>query len=103
MSTIRIALANIPFAPSPDESVILARQAIAAASAERADVICFPECYVPGYRTTAKPLPAPDPEFLKGAWADISQASAAANITVVLGTERVADDRLMISALVINR
>jgi predicted amidohydrolase len=102
VSTSRIALANIELAASPDDSVRLAKTAIAEASGQRADIICFPECYVPGYRTTGK-LPPPDPEFLDRAWADIAQAAAAGNITVVLGTERVVDNRLLISALVINR
>jgi predicted amidohydrolase len=101
-SIVRIALANLPFASSPDESVVFANRAIAEAAGERADVICFPEAYVPGYRTAAHQLAPPDPEFLDHAWADIAQA-AAGNITVVLGTERVVDNRLLLSALVINR
>jgi predicted amidohydrolase len=44
----RIALANIHFPETPEESVMLTQQAIAQASSESADVICFPECYVPG-------------------------------------------------------
>jgi predicted amidohydrolase len=103
MSIVRIALANLPSASSPPESVILAKQAIADASAERADVICFPEAYVPGYRTAAKPLPAADPGFLARAWADIARAALAGDITVILGTERVVAERLLLSALVINR
>jgi predicted amidohydrolase len=100
---VRIALANIPFAPSPDESVQLALHAIAQASVERADVVCFPECYVPGYRTAARKLPPPDRTFLERAWSEIAGAASAGNIGVVLGTERVVNDGLMISALVINR
>jgi predicted amidohydrolase len=101
--TTRIALANLHFAPSPDASVALAIQAIERASAERADVVCFPECYVPGYRTASKRVPPPDPAFLERAWSEIALAAAKGKITVVLGTERVVDGRLLISALVINR
>ena len=100
---VRIALANLPFASSPDESVICANQAIAEASAEHADVICFPEAYVPGYRAAAKPLTPADSGFLDRAWAEIARAALAGDITVILGTERVVDDRLLLSALVINR
>ena len=103
MSTSRIALANIQFAASPDESVSLAVRAIADASAERADIICFPESYVPGYRTATRPLPPPDEGFLERAWSEISRAAAAGHIAVVLGTERVVERRLLISTLVINR
>jgi predicted amidohydrolase len=54
MSTLRIALANIPFPATPVKSVTLAEQATARASTERADLICFPECFVPGYRGMGK-------------------------------------------------
>jgi predicted amidohydrolase len=103
VSTSRIALANIQFAASPDESVSLAVRAIADASAEQADIICFPESYVPGYRTATRPLPPPDQRFLERAWSEISRAAAAGHIAVVLGTERVVEQRLLISTLVINR
>jgi len=54
MSRCRIALANIPFPASPDESVSLAVAAISAAGESSADLVCFPECYVPGYRAPHK-------------------------------------------------
>mgnify|MGYP000276715263 CR=1 FL=1 len=76
MNTVRIALANIRFPATPDDSVALAERAIAQASAERADIICFPECYVPGYRAKGKPVPPPDPAFLERAWSAIAAAAA---------------------------
>lgn len=103
MSTVRIALANIPSPATPEESVTLAEQAIAEAARERADIICFPECFVPGYRAPGKPALPPDPDFLERAWAMIAAAAAAANVAVVLGTERVTGGGLLISVLVINR
>lgn len=103
MRTIRIALANLRFPANPAESVTLAEQAIAQAATERAEVICFPECYIPGYRGFGKTAPPADPIFLERAWAAIASASAKANIAVILGTERVVDGALRISALVINR
>jgi predicted amidohydrolase len=103
MSTVRIALANLQFPATPAESVTLAEQAIARASTERADIICFPECFVPGYRGVGKHVPPPDRAFLERAWSVIAAAAAKANLAVVLGTERVVDGAPMISALVINR
>jgi predicted amidohydrolase len=103
MSTVRIALANIPYPPSPDASVAMAEDAIAQASAGRADIICFPECFVPGYRGLGHHVPPPDPAFLERAWSAVARAAAAAKVAVVLGTERLVDDGLRISALVINR
>ncbi len=103
MGLFRIALANIEFPASPAESVALALQAVADAAIARADIICFPECFVPGYRSTANPGLPPDRVFLEGAWSAIAAAAAKANVAVILGTERIVDGGLRISALVINR
>jgi len=103
MNTFRIALANLRFPATPAESVTLAEQAIAQASIERAGLICFPECFVPGYRGLGKSPPPPDPAFLERAWSAIAAAAAKATLVVVLGTERVVDGALLATALVINR
>src|SRR5713101_2027245 len=103
MHMFRIALANIRFPSTPEQSVTMAEQAIAQASIERAGVICFPECFVPGYRGMGKVVPPPDRAFLERAWSAIRVAAAKANLAVVLGTERVVDDALLATALVINR
>lgn len=103
MSTVRIALANLRYAASPEESVALALDAIAQAGAQGAAIVCFPECYVPGYRGLGKQPPPPDPAFLERAWAAVAQAAAKANVAVVLGTERIVDGGLRITALVVNR
>jgi predicted amidohydrolase len=99
----RIALANIRYPATPQESVALAEQAIADASNERAGVVCFPECFVPGYRTPDRQVPPPDSRFLERAWSAIAAAAARADIAVVLGTERVVDDEVLLAALVVNR
>jgi predicted amidohydrolase len=103
MSTVRIALANVPYPSSPAESVALAEDAIAAAARERADLVCFPECYVPGYRGLGRMPPPPDPEFLECAWRTIAAAAGRFKIGVILGTERFAEGELRITALVVNR
>jgi predicted amidohydrolase len=103
MTTVRIALANIQFPATPEESIALAQQAIAQASLDRADLICFPECFSPGYRGLGKLVPPADPVFLERAWSVIASAAAKANLAVILGTERIVDGALLITALVINR
>jgi predicted amidohydrolase len=102
MALVRIALANIRHPATPDESVTLTTRAIAQASAEDAAIVCFPECFVPGYRTAGRPTPPPNVAFLERAWADVSCAAAAAGVAVVLGTERIVDDKPRLTALVIN-
>ncbi len=99
---MRLALANLPFPESPERSVAAAEEAIARAGAEGCRVVCFPECFVPGYRGAGKSIPRADPAFLECAWRAVAAAAAKARVTVILGTERVVDDRLLISALVVG-
>jgi predicted amidohydrolase len=103
MDEIRIALANLRFPGTPEESIDLAEHAIASASSEGADLICFPECFVPGYRAPGKTLPPPDPNFLGRAWSTIAATAGNANVGVILGTERVVGEALVATALVIDR
>lgn len=102
-TAFRVALANLPLPVSPDDSVTGARRAIGDAAAAGAALICFPECYVPGYRVAGRVMAPPDPAFLERAWSTIAAAAAEAAIAVVLGTERVVDEGLLVSALVIDR
>ena len=98
MTTIRVALANLRIPASPDESVELAASAIEEAGCRGAAVVCFPECFVPGYRWPGTAAPPPDPAFLDRAWTRVADAARAARITVILGTERVTDRGLQITA-----
>jgi predicted amidohydrolase len=100
---LRIALANLPYPANPGESVTLAEEATSEASASHAGVICFPECFVPGYRGMGRLPPPPDAAFLEQAWSRVASAAAQGNIAVILGTERIVDRALLISALVVNK
>jgi predicted amidohydrolase len=102
VDTFRIALANIRFPASPAESVELAGEAVAQAAREGAGLVCFPECYVPGYRAITRAVPPPDPAFLDRAWSAVAAAARKGNIAVILGTERIADGALLATALVIR-
>lgn len=102
MTSIRVALANLRYPETRGESVRLAVQAIEEAAARGAAIVCFPECYVPGYRVPGRALPPPDPEFLEQAWATVAQAADRARVAVILGTERVVDGALRLTALVVG-
>jgi predicted amidohydrolase len=102
MNAIQIALANLRYPSTRDESVELATQAIAQAAIEHAAIICFPECFVPGYRGLGRTSPPPDPAFLERAWSAVSTAAAKATVAVVLGTERIVGSALLATALVVN-
>ena len=97
---MRIALANLPFPATLGDAAARAIAAIGEAESAGAQVICFPECYVPGYRAPNRNIPPPDAAFLAEAHQSIAQA--ASRITVILGTERIVDGALRPTALVCN-
>lgn len=102
MSTVRIALANVPIPATPEESVLLATSTVAQAGRQGALVVCFPECFVPGYRWPGTITQPPNPAFLERAWSDVANAAKDVGVTVILGTERVTERGLQITACVIN-
>jgi len=102
-SMTRIALANLRVPGTREESVDLATSAVSDAGRRGAAVVCFPECFVPGYRWPHMSAPPPDPVFLERAWARVAAAARDARITVVLGTERLTDRGLQITACVFDR
>jgi predicted amidohydrolase len=101
MNLIRIALANIRYPATPEDSITLAQKAINEASIKGARIVCFPECFIPGYRV-GKAVPPPNASFLEHAWVVVAESAAKANITVILGTERFVDGALRLTALIIN-
>jgi len=99
---LRLALANLRFPATREESVALATRAIEQAAAAGAQVVCFPECFVPGYRAAGKRVSPPDPAYLERAWAAVAAAAGRVGVSVVLGTERVVDGMPVATALVID-
>jgi predicted amidohydrolase len=97
---MRIALANLRYPESPADSV--ARVVAALAHAGGAQIMCFPECYVPGYRGLDHAPPSVDEEWLERAWARIAEAARTANCAAVIGTERWVGGKLVATALVID-
>jgi predicted amidohydrolase len=102
MPSCRIALANLRFPTDPGLSVTSAVDAIAQASAAGAKIVCFPECFVPGYRGLGRPIPPPSAEFLEHAWSAVADAARSSQTAVVLGTERIVDGRVVLTALIID-
>lgn len=101
MSTVRIALANVRVGNTADESLTITLNSIAEAAGLGAEIVCFPECMVPGYRI-GRVRSNCDIDFLTHAWSASDRAAGAAGIAVILGTERVVDGNLLITTRVTN-
>jgi len=102
VTTVRIALANLPYPSTPEDSIARATAAITRAGSEGAQIVCLPECYVPGYRGLGHVPPPPDRAFLTRAYTTCAEAAAAASVAVILGTERIVDGALVATVLVID-
>ncbi len=97
----RIALANLRHPSTAEESIALAVDAIEEAALQDVGIICFPECFFPGYQVERR-VPPIDAQQLADAWSVIADAAAKANTAVILGTERFVDGVLVLTALVID-
>jgi predicted amidohydrolase len=101
-TTVCIALAAVRFPATPGASIAIACRSIDEAAGQGAAIVCFPECFVPGYRGPTTSVPPPDAEYLDRAWSAIAAAAGRNRIAVVLGTERVAGNGVIPSVLVID-
>ena len=94
-----IALANVRPPATREDSVQIVLQAMEQAKREGAELLCFPECIVPGYRLWGTTLPI-DASWLEEAWAKIDKQAEELGLAVILGTERIQEDNLLITARV---
>lgn len=101
MAKFTIGLANVQVAKSAEESLAITLDMIAQAAERGADILCFPESYLPGYRSGPAKVDS-DATFLENAWSAVDQAAGNAGICVILGTERFEGDQLFISVRVTN-
>jgi predicted amidohydrolase len=102
VSPFRIALANLRYPSSPEDSVARVQDAIASAHAAGAGLVAFPEGFVPGYRAKNKQVPPADAAFLERAWSAMAAACAKSGVAAVVGTERFVDGALRLTALVVD-
>ena len=80
MTTTRIALANLPIPATREAAVDSAVAAIAEAGRQDALILCFPECFIPGYRWPGAVVPAPKAGFLDQAIRTVAAAAKAAGV-----------------------
>ncbi len=99
---IRVALAQLRYPLSPEDSVERVLDAMRDAKKSNAAVVAFPECYVPGYRGLGHAPPPSDAAFLERAWKRIENAEFVLRIGVIVGTERASASGPIASVLVVD-
>jgi len=97
-----IALASPRVATSIDEGLDKIRQCLAEAATQGAEIVCFPEAYIPGLRGVDIEVPAFDPMQQERALQTVAQWARTYAVAVILGMERVTDAGRQIAAFVID-
>ena len=100
---LRIALASPPVSGSVDAAMPWVERFIAEAAAGGADIVCFPECYVPGLRGQDFAVEAHDPVRLAKARERVRELAATHRIAVIIpmdwdGPEGILNVAFVISA-----
>ena len=97
-----IALASPRVAKSLDDGLEKVERLTREASARGAEVVCFPEAYIPGLRGQDFEVPPFDKAGQERTLRAASDLSRAYSITTVLGTERLTDAGRQIAAYVFD-
>ncbi len=99
---LRIALASPPFAGTLAGALTQVERYVREAAAQEADIVCFPECYLPGLRVPGLEVAPHDPAGLEQALAKICRQAQEAAIAVVLPMDWDSPEGILNRAFVIS-
>ena len=99
---MKIAIASPKFPKSIADGIYQAEKLIKEAARQRAEIICFPESYIPGYPGMVAEPEAKSPEILKAALDEVSKMAAQNNIAIIMPMDWYGDDGLLNIAQVIS-
>src|SRR5258708_7127047 len=97
-----IALASPRVASSIEEGLDKIRQSLSEAAAQGAQIVCFPEAYLPGLRGLDFEVPPFDRRDQERALRAVAQWARAYKIATVLGMEWITDVGRQIAAVVLD-
>jgi predicted amidohydrolase len=97
-----IGLASPRGATSVDDGLEKVERLIGIAAGKGAEIVCFPEAYLPGLRGQDFPVPAFSPADEARALKAVSGFARANNIAVILGMEHITSSGSQIAAFVID-
>ena len=99
---LRIALASPPVSGSVDTAMPWIERFVADAAAGEADIVCFPECYIPGLRGQDFAVEAHDPARLALARERVRELAAAHRISVIIPMDWDSPEGVLNVAFVIS-
>jgi predicted amidohydrolase len=97
-----IGLASPRIATSLDDGLANVERHIADAAARGAEIVCFPEAYLPGLRGLDFDVPAFDVNDERRVLASVAELTRRYGIAAIIGMEHIVDDKRQIVAAVFN-
>lgn len=99
---MKVALASPPFPTSINNGLLQVEKLIKEAINDQAEIICFPESYIPGYPLEECKVKKAAPEKLKAALEKVCKMAATYSIAVILPMDWYHPDGLLNVAFVIS-
>jgi predicted amidohydrolase len=100
---MKIALASPPFPKSISDGLYWVEKLVKAAAKQQAEIICFPESYIPGYPAEEFEIEERSPEKLQAALNKACQIAAENAIAIILPMDWYEADDLLNVAHVISK
>jgi predicted amidohydrolase len=97
-----VALASPRVASSIEDGLDRIRKSLAEAAARRAEIVCFPEAYLPGLRGQDFEVPPFDRAQQDRALGIVAEWARAYAVATILGMERIAEAGRQIAAFVLD-
>lgn len=97
-----VALASPRIASSLDEGLEKVERLMAEASGKGAEIVCFPEAYLPGLREQGFEVPLFDGAAHERALAAVARRARALRLSTIVGIERPTEEGRQIAAYVID-
>jgi predicted amidohydrolase len=99
---MKIALASPPFPKSISDGLAWIEKLTKEAATQQAEIICFPESYIPGYRVIGVPVEEHSPEKLQVALDEACQIALKNSISIILPMDWYGQEGLLNVAIVIS-
>ncbi|MEO6149706.1 MAG: carbon-nitrogen hydrolase family protein [Mucilaginibacter sp.] len=99
---MKIALASPPFPKTIADALHWVEKLVKEAAVQQAEIICFPESYIPGYPIMGFDVESPSPEKMQSALKEVSAIAAENAIAIIMAMDWYENGKLLNIAHVIS-